>query len=524
MAQDSGEAKFFERAAEAVKKKNFDYAISNYQQILDRNPDNPEARKALLTCCRQRKLAGGVKASPADRLAALPLKKSLLAMGGLLLLSLLALSLLPNGEADPAAPGSGGLSVSWIVSGFLLALTAAFAALSPWPRLIWLRKRGRAADAVEKAGAFLQKNPDLIDLLEFQAEAANEAGCPEAALTLGEWILSSQPSHIPTLNLLGALYQHHRKDIPKSQQCYNRILKIDPSDLLASRAIKDLAAQATMNQGVESAATEDNYRKMLKDVKGSEKLESEQRVLKTADEIHSAIASKKEEIEKAPGEWRRWRDLGDLHSKAKAWDEAEEAYKKAIELEPVNPTLRMSLGTLTLRRFDERILPLKEALKASPADAEAKAKLAQAEKERAAFAVEEFGRRAKDHPTDATIRFEHGETLVRVGRVREAIAEYQVSVKDPKRKTASLLRLGECFKREGQIDLSVKQYEKALEDLGTMTDMKKSALLALGDAYEKQNRLNDAKKVFDELYEADINFRDVAKRVEALAARIKAGG
>lgn len=522
MATPSGFFKFVERADEAFKKKNFEYAIDSYLEALRLDPENGETRKKLLKTCRERKLAGQAKASALDGLALMPRKKALTGIAGGAVLALVFFLALPSGAPNPDVPDDpGGLPLDWILSLPALAATGAFAFLSPWPRLLLWKKQGKARQGFDLTQKLLLKDPDSIDLLEAHAEMANLSGAPEAAIAVCEWTLSFLPDHVPTLHLLGALMHQHRKDIPKAQQIYGRILHIHPTDLQASRVVKNLAAEMTMSQGVEAAATGSDYRKMIKDTKTAQKLEDQQRTLKTADEVERAVAYKKEELEKKPDDWRLWRDLGDLEARLKAWDRAEEAYRKAIALEPVNPTLKMSLGNLAFKKFDERILALKTAIKADPAGAEAKGRLAQVEKERTAFAVEEYAWRAKEHPTDPNIRFEHGEALYRAGRTREAIGEFQFSVKDLKRKTMSLLRLGECFRREGQIDLSVKQYERALEDLTSMNEAKKAVLYALGDAYEKQERLADAKKAWDELYEADINFRDIPKRLEALNARIK---
>ena len=509
----SGVFKLIERADEAFKKKNWEYAVSNYLDVLRQKPDDYETRKKLLKTCQDRRAAGQAKAGPLDRLVYLERKKALTALGVLVLLALVSVSFL-NGE---------GTYLGWMLALLFLGTAGGFAAASPWPRLLLWKKQGKARSAFDLTEKLLLKEPNHLDLLDAHAEAANESGLPEASLAACDWTLGFVPDYIPALRLAGALQHQHRKDIQKAQQLYHRILQItEDTDMEASRAIKNLAAEHTMQQGVEKAAVSGSYREMLSNTKAAEKLESQQRTLKTADEVEQAITYKKEELAKKPDDYRLWRDLGDLQKRLKAWADAEASYQKAIALEPVNATLKMKVGDLTLARYDDQILTLKMAIKANPADAETKAKAAQLEKEKYLFSSEEFAWRAKEHPTDANIRYEFGEALYRTGRTREAIAEFQFTVKDHKRKTQSLLRLGDCFRREGQLDLSAKQFERALEDLATMNEAKKAVLYALGDVCEKQGRLEDAKKAWDELYESDINYRDIAKRSEALATRLKA--
>jgi tetratricopeptide (TPR) repeat protein len=515
MSNPSSIIMFGGRGDEAFKKKNFEYAISNYLEVLKRQPDDGEIRKKLFTACRERKRAGQTKMAALDKLVYLPRQKSTTVLVALPVAAFLLWILLPGSDVV-------GFPLNWIVTLLLLVAAGGMAFLAPWPRLLLLQKKRKHAEALETVSTLLLKEPEHLDLLTVQAQLAAAGGFPESAIAICESILSMVPAYVPALRQLGNLY-HEKKDIGRAQQCFNRILQVDRNDIEASRAMKNLAAERTMESGVEKAATTGNYREGLKDVKTSEKLEAQTRVLKTTDEVEQAIGFKKEEISKKPEDWRLWRDLGDLHARLKAWTEAEEAYRKAIALEPVNPTLKMSLGNLALKRFDEQIAAQREALKANPADAASKAKLAQAEKEKLAFSLEEFARRARDLPTDPNVRYDYGEALYRSGKVREAISEFQFSVKDPKRQIPSLLRLGECFKRENQFDLSAKQYERAVENLTSMNETKKMALYALGDVYEKQLRFPEAKKVWDELYEADINFRDITKRLDALNAKLKTG-
>lgn len=517
----SDEDKFLDRARDAGKKKNFEYAVTSYLDVLKRNPAHPEARKELLACSRERRRAGQTRTGPLEKPAFLPRKTSLLALGILLMLIPTFILVFPSGKPDdPNEPA--GLPINWILGLPTLAAFAAFVAISPWPRLLLWARRGNHEKVFDLTSRLLLTEPEHIDLLQAHAEAAVASGQQAAAIAVCEWTLGIVPDYVPTLHLLGSLYHKHVKDIPRAQQCYNRILNVVPTDIDASRAIKNLAAEHTMAQGVESAATSGTYRDMLKSKKESEKLEDQAKVLKTADEIQKAISYKQEELEKKPDDFRLWRDMGDLQARLKDWAESEKAYRKAIALDPVNPSLKMKLGDLTLRRHDNEILTLRQSLKTNPADAAAKARLAAVERERWQSAAEEFDWRAKEYPTDAGIRFHYGEALFRTGRVSDAIAEFQFSVKDQKFKTNSLMRLGECFRREGKLDLSGKQYERALEDMPIMNEPRKAALYALGDVYEKQGRLEEAKKAWNELYEADINHRDVSKRLDALNAKLKA--
>jgi tetratricopeptide (TPR) repeat protein len=90
-------------------------------------------------------------------------------------------------------------------------------------------------------------------------------------------------------------------------------------------------------------------------------------------------------------------------------------------------------------------------------------------------------------------------------------------VRDPNRKTDSLLLLGTCFEKKGLDSLAVKKLEEAVADFPAMTSPRaKDVYYAYADLLARQGEREKARKIFEQIFEVDIGYRDVSKRLDEL--------
>jgi len=75
--------------------------------------------------------------------------------------------------------------------------------------------------------------------------------------------------------------------------------------------------------------------------------------------------------------------------------------------------------------------------------------------------------------------------------------------------------LGACYGELGMLDLAMKQFEDAAKEVLTMDAMKKEIVYNLGIVYDKMGELEKSLNCMKEIYEADYDYKDVAKRVES---------
>ena len=121
----------------------------------------------------------------------------------------------------------------------------------------------------------------------------------------------------------------------------------------------------------------------------------------------------------------------------------------------------------------------------------------------------ELAERVKVYPTDLNLRFRLGEVLLKVGEFDTAIGEFQKTIRDPKFKNESQLRMGQAFAAKGQNDLAVRQLEGALEGHTHVTDRVKEIHYELGGIYMKLDNIEKAREHLGAIYEVDIGYGDV---------------
>lgn len=459
MAMDPATAeKIRKKASEAIQAKNYAYAVELYLQILAVNPDSATDRKYLRTVQRKVFLEKG---------------------------------------------GSGAFG-KFMGKMTLAKLEAA--KLSKNPQKIF-----------DEAERILEKEPFNNAALRALGEAAMALKWDETAVYAFEDILEREKDDVETLRALGHYW--FDKDHQKATKYFERIRKLVPEDKEAHQAIRDLAARSTMKQGVEEATLKTgDYHDMLKNKDQALKLEHQQKVAKTVDEIARAVEMLKADIAAKPKDARLWVRLADEYVKTKAFADARQALTKAQEIDNANLTIKFRLGDVVLREMDEEIARAEEEAAKSPADAALKEKAANLRTKRLSTAVTDFAERSRAYPTDLDVRYRYGEALMKAGRIKEAIPEFQQAANDPKRKRAALIYLGNAFLREGMTELAETQLLRALEGKFTMDDEGKLIHYQLGLVNEKMKRPEKAREMYQKILASDFNYKDVSERLKKLEA------
>jgi len=444
--------KVVERADAEVARKNWDGAVEYFLQALAIDPDHRGARRGL----RVAELARYELRSP--------------------------------GGAARAVGNIGG------------RFTVGLASMTRDPR--------RRMEALEKALAGDPRNADLGLKLGAEAEAGKFLNAAAAAY---EGVLLGNPQHTGAMKALGKVLRA-LGDVPGALAALEQAVKTDPRDQEASRLRKDMAAESyALGAGFATAKTTHD---LLRDKDQAKRLEKAQRIVHGEEDLEGHARETREAAAAAPGDPERLVALGMAEAALRRYDEAEAAIAKACALAPNDGAVRAKLGDVRIGRAERLLSDTRQA--AERGDAAAAGRLAAAEKARLEVLVAEYRSRVAGHPTDLGLRFALAGWLEQAGRVDEAAAEYQQSVRDPRRRAESLGGLGRCFLAKGMYDLAAKQIEKALEESGGAGEKAKGMLYDLGVVKEKQGDLPKAREYFARVFEVDIGYRDVAQRLEAL--------
>ncbi len=103
-----------------------------------------------------------------------------------------------------------------------------------------------------------------------------------------------------------------------------------------------------------------------------------------------------------------------------------------------------------------------------------------------------------------------------MGLIDEAIGEFQLASKDPKRSVECSSMLGLCFLEKGMPQLAIKWYRKGLEMTEITADEHVGLLYDLGSAYVEVGDTDSAQKAFLEVYGLNPNYRDIVTRIKQL--------
>jgi tetratricopeptide (TPR) repeat protein len=362
----------------------------------------------------------------------------------------------------------------------------------------------------------LAKSPGDKGLLMDLGDAAAGAEIFEVAIVAYHHAAEADPEDNLAWKRLGEMLGKKGR-IQEALDALSNAVRIDPKDQEAIKLRKNLAAEGALKiAGYETARSS---RDLMKDKDQAQRLETEQRIQFTPEHAAAEIQKGRAEAEKDPTNPRIRVRLGELHLQRGEETEAVAEFEEALRLDPRNFDLSVRIGDLRLGVLQREAEEAKRALDTDPGSAEARARRDAAFRALLEGRLEEYGRRVKEHPLDLAERFRLGRTLLQAGRVDDAAAEFQMTVRDPSRKTDSLLLLAQCFERKNLIGLAVKKVEEAVADYPSLaTPRAKDVHYAHADLLERQGDRAKAREIFERIFEVDITYRDVAKRLEALAA------
>ncbi|MBI5778597.1 MAG: tetratricopeptide repeat protein [Planctomycetes bacterium] len=451
------------KAQEALDKRNYDYAVDLAGQILEFNPSNAQARKILRA------------------------------------------SLVGKCEIQKTIP-----------SPYLAFITGLIPVIKIYLFSL-LKKYGQVLTAGEE---FLSRNPYSVWGRLIVGTALENLNYTDSAIEEFEALVALNPRDVKAVKSLGELYRL-KNDIKKAVHFYQMASSLKPSDLQTTRALKDLAALTTLNEGGWSTAK--SSRDIVKDTKNAQELEKETQFVKDSD-VPQEISRLKGIVgqnPQNPDNVRFLKKIGELQSRQKNFTGALATYEQALKLTPSDGSLAMKIGDIKVQLFDERIRDLQHKLKSEPGSQPLKESLAKAQQEKNTFRIEEYRQRVQLYPTNLIYRYQLGRAFYDTKMFDEAVAEFQASLRDHKLRTDSLNYLGLCFIAKKLYDMAIGQFTKAL-DSGVLTnDYTKAVRYNLGLAYEYNQNREQAISEYKKIMEVDINYRDVSDRVNKLQAAAK---
>lgn len=285
--------KQLEKAEEALRRRNHDFAIELYQQLLEIRPDLGDARAGLRRALKARHETKG---------------------GG---------------------------------SRFLRAIGGA----APLAMAKTLRKAGKHDAASKQLETYLATNPLDEEANLLLGMSLEEAGHVSSARAVYEFLAEIAPKNPEGLKRAGAM-TYRLGDHEKALAYYERALAADPRDQEALKARKDLAAERALSGS--SSPSVQHSRDQLKDKDVTRDLERAQRLHRSEDELREDLTRLEGRYADDPKP-ETMIELGETHERLKDYESALEWIERALSYRRDSFELACKAGDLRAKVMKKSI-------------------------------------------------------------------------------------------------------------------------------------------------------------------------
>ncbi|MBI3991467.1 MAG: tetratricopeptide repeat protein [Candidatus Omnitrophica bacterium] len=373
------------------------------------------------------------------------------------------------------------------------------------------KSSGKTITAINTCEKILAKDPYNASAMNNLADIMLKEGMKESALKTLEELVETGMADTEAFRKLAVLYKD-KGEYPKSQACYKRILSVKPHDHDAHNGIKNLDALMTIHRG--KWEKQETFRDAIKDQKETVKLEKGEKIVRTEADTDFFIKENEEKLQQNPQDITILRTLGDLYLRKNDFTTARDRYEKALKSDPGNLALQRKIADANIKELEKNVSSLQEILAKKPDDEITKKKMEILQSGLEKLKLDELKSRVAQYPSDLGLRFEYGVMLKKYGQIDKAIGEFQLAVNDLTKRNQALNLLGLCFKEKKMYDLAVAQFQKALAKTKGLDEEVKEIIYNLGETFEAMGEINRAVEEYKKIYEVDINYRDISRKME----------
>jgi tetratricopeptide (TPR) repeat protein len=262
-------SKHIQKAEEAMRRRNYDFVVELYQQLLEIDPDQGEARAGLRQALKKR------------------------------------FEQRKGGRLFRTLSGAGPLA---------MAKT--------------LRKAGRHQASAKALENYLATNP-LDEEANLQlGMALEDSGSYRSARAVYEFLAEIAPRNSAGLKRAGAM-MYREGDHGKALEYYERALQADPRDQEALKARKDLAAERALEGGRYESVQ--HSRELIKDKEEARELERARRRHLSEEDLQEELSKLQERYAQSPSDPDLMLELAGVHERLKDYDAACELVERALQ-------------------------------------------------------------------------------------------------------------------------------------------------------------------------------------------------
>jgi len=366
----------------------------------------------------------------------------------------------------------------------------------------------------------LAKDPDNLSYAENMLKAAVAGGY----LRTAEWLAllvfdanhSSDNPSFTTYIMLKDVYIKMQM-FTKAVAACEHALEIKPNDGPLRDELRDLCASMTMEKG--KYGKTDDFRGSINGRESQEKLQQQERLVKTTDYKKEAVLQARKKIQKGHITTTNILELADALFAL----EAEESEAEAIKLlqnayeQSKDFTFLKRLGEFRIKKLKSQIRLVMDQLNDTPDDETLKRQLQQALHQLDEVELDHYKKCQQNYPTDLRFKYEYGRCLVKAKQFDLAIPLFQESQKDPRLKVASMDKMGLCFLLKGWLEDATDIFQSALENCVNKDGaVAKDIRYNLARTYEENSDSEKALEIYRKLAQTDFSYKDVGQRIDFL--------
>jgi tetratricopeptide (TPR) repeat protein len=398
-------------------------------------------------------------------------------------------------------------------------------AMGMFEAMKWKRPSKDDKQNMLNAEKLLAYDPGNTDHMMSLIQNAARGGFYDTVLWIGPILLrANSEANKPEFNKyiqLRDVYRSIRQWQLATEACQYAV-NMKPDDMDLGRELRDLSAQTTIKQGNYEGAG--SFRKSVRDMAGQSKLMSEDRDIRTMDQMSGLIAAAEQEWQSDPSDAAKLMKLVELLVKT----ELPDMEGRAIELLETQYDksklfrFRQAIGRIKLTQLARMERSMRGEVAQSPNDEGLKTEYRNFLKDRAQQELDEYSLWSENYPTDLSLKYQIAVRLFQLGRHDEAIPMFQTARSDPKFRTEATIALGSSFLSAGFIDEAVDTFKALIDDYQLRGDQKSVEMYYLyGRSLEQKGDKAAAIKAYSQVAQWNFNFRDVQARIKKLRAEVQ---
>jgi tetratricopeptide (TPR) repeat protein len=384
--------------------------------------------------------------------------------------------------------------------------------------------KGQWKEAFAAACEALKSNPWETSTLIDVADAYQQIGSDECQLFTMRWALDAAPKDV-SVNRKAAEALTRLGQFDQAIACWRRVEQAKPGDEEAAKSIAKLSVERTIQKGGY------NEELLKSSSTGSKELEESvrERVAQSRSDPGAAAAKAKVEskqekdliaaIEAKPADLENYLELADVFTAQNRLREAVDILGRALAASGGGDLrIRERLEDASLKRAQHQVeVAQRRAEQDKTEEATELARRMAAQANQAEMEV--YAARASRNPGNSLLQYELGLRCKRAGKFKEAIQAFQAARGETRHKAMVQLHLGESFQYIRQFKLALSSYEAAVQAAeDSEAETKKLALYRAGVLAAELNDREKAEKHLTQLAAIDFGYRDVAERLDKLAA------